>query len=67
MAGKKKAAKKVAKEAAPAEAVAEESEGEEVVSEPAHVEEATIQVRGTGVGGVRMMTPSEHKAYCEGK
>lgn len=61
---KKKAKKKAAKPAAEAPA---EKKGEEVVSEPAHVEEATIQVRGRAVGGVKMMTPSEHKAYCEGK
>jgi hypothetical protein len=63
MANKKKAKKKAAK---PAAAPAENSgEGEEVVSEPAHVEERFIKVRGTGVGGTQMMTQSEHDAYCK--
>jgi hypothetical protein len=53
--------KKVTKSdsAAPAEKV-----GEKVEVEPAHVEEATIMVRGTAMGGTQMMTPTEHKAYC---
>jgi len=67
----KKKAAKVADDAAPAEDAAAEAEkkapgeGEKVKSKPAMVEEATIRVRGTGVGGTRLMTPSEHKAYCE--
>lgn len=72
MMSKKKKAAKTADDASPADAAAAddapgtaEGEGEKVESEPAHVEEATIRVRGTGVGGVKMMTPSEHKAYCK--
>lgn len=61
---KKAAKKKVAKVEAPVEVVAEEKPGEVVVSDPAIVEEATIMVRGTAMGGTRMMTPTEHKAYC---
>ncbi len=40
-----------------------EKKGEEVVSEPAHVEEAFITVRGTSVGGTQKMTQSEYDAY----
>lgn len=60
--------KKKAKPAkpAPVEAPAEAS-GEEVESEPAIVEEAFIQVRGTSVGGTVMMTQSEHDEYCKGQ
>ncbi|MHC4704028.1 MAG: hypothetical protein ACYTFQ_26000 [Planctomycetota bacterium] len=59
---KKKTSKKADKPEAPE---VTSGEGEEVESEPAHVEEATIRVRGTGVGGTRLMTPSEHEAYCK--
>lgn len=59
MAKKKKAAK-------PAEAEApEEKAGEEVEVEPAHVPETVIKVRGTAVGGTKLMTASEHAEYCE--
>lgn len=33
---------------------------------PAIVEEATITVRGTAVGGTRKMTPSEYAKYKNG-
>lgn len=65
MANKKKAKKKAAKPAAAEAPVENNGEGEEVEAEPAHVEEATIQVRGAGVGGVKMMTKTEHDAYCK--
>jgi hypothetical protein len=63
MANKKKAAKK--KDAPADAAAANEGEGEEVTSEPAIVEEANIQVRGKGVGGVVMMTKTQHDAFCK--
>lgn len=59
MAKKKKVSKKTESET-PAE-----SPGVEVAVEEAIVEEATIMVRGTAMGGTRMMTPSEHAAYCK--
>lgn len=62
MSKKKKVAKKTEAPAPVEKAV--EKKGEEVVSAPAHVEEATIMVRGTAMGGTQMMTPTEHKAYC---
>jgi hypothetical protein len=62
---KKKTSKKADKPEAPEAPEVASGEGEEVESEPAHVEEATIRVRGTGVGGTRLMTPSEHEAYCK--
>lgn len=58
MAKKKKAAK-------PAEPEVTAGEGEEVESEEAHVEEATIKVRGTEVGGTCMMTPTEYEAHLK--
>jgi len=63
MAGKKTAKKKAAKKVAKKVAAPVEQKGEEVEAEPAHVEEAFIQVRGTAVGGTRMMTQSEYDAY----
>lgn len=41
----------------------EEKTGEKVEAEPAHVEEAFIRVRGTPVGGTRLMTQTEYDAY----
>jgi hypothetical protein len=62
----KKAKKKVAKKAeeAPVEEapVVEEKPGKEVESEPALVEEATILVRGKGMGA-KMMTQSEYDEW----
>jgi len=64
MAKKKKAAKAV--DPAPEVEVeaTEGGEGEEVEVEEAIVEEATIKVRGTAVGGVKMMTQTEYNEYC---
>jgi len=59
MAGKKKKAAK------PAAAAPEEKAGEEVAAPPAIVEERTIKVRGTSVGGQQMMTQTEYDAYCK--
>lgn len=67
MANKKSAKKKVAKKVAKKVEVPAENngEGEEVESEPAHVEEAFIRVRGTGVGGTKLMTQTEYDAFCK--
>ena len=61
MAGKKKKAAK------PAAAAPEEKASEEVAAPPAIVEERTIKVRGTDVGGTCMMTQTEYDAYIAKK
>lgn len=62
---KKKVSKKASAEKA--EPVVEEKPGVKVESEPAIVEEPTIKVRGTAMGGTKMMTPSEFAEYCKGE
>ena len=47
------------------EAEVEESEGEEVEAAPAHVPPQVVKVRGTAVGGTKVMTAEEHAEYCE--
>ena len=63
MTGKKKVSKKVEKPAV--EPVVEPKA--EPAPPPAIVEEATITVRGTAVGGTRKMTQTEYDEYCKNR
>lgn len=47
------------------EDVVEESPGEEVAAAPAHVPPTVVKVRGTSVGGTKLMSAEEHAEYCE--
>ena len=42
-----------------------ESKGEEVAAEPAHVPPTVVKVRGTAMGGTKLMTEEEHAKYRE--
>ena len=62
MAGKKK---KVSKKKVEVESAPEPKA--EPTPPPAIVEEATITVRGTSVGGTQKMTQTEYDKYCNAK
>jgi hypothetical protein len=59
---KKKAEKKVVEPVADPKDLEKEPE-----PAPAIVEEATITVRGTAVGGTQKMTQTEYDKYCKGR
>ena len=42
-----------------------EKKGKEVKIAPAHVSTAPVRVRGTSVGGTKVMSAEEHAKWCE--